>query len=242
MPLISLLRASGALHRLPDGLRLHELLDGYICHWRDCPFADALSPSLLKHLLKAEGVHGRMTVSPTARLHAVRPRPRHRDRMDPQLPEQILVRRLRLPMGERARRGHAAAAAKGEKPVAALRCRWTHCRLRESGRVSVDALPTSGEWKGSKPSVMPTHGHTSATRNRRPAFCLACHAQIWFGTNTPCGGAYRAPTSSLGEGGFEMVLSLTQWAEDCHLMAPPCTYSSFFNRDKQGVSPFRCFR
>ena len=27
-----------------------------ISHWRDCHFADALSPSLLKHLLKVEGV------------------------------------------------------------------------------------------------------------------------------------------------------------------------------------------
>ena len=25
------------------------------CHWRDCHFADALSPSILKHLLNAEG-------------------------------------------------------------------------------------------------------------------------------------------------------------------------------------------
>ena len=37
-------------------------------HWRDCHFADATSPSLLKHLLKVEGGCSRMTeLSPTAR-------------------------------------------------------------------------------------------------------------------------------------------------------------------------------
>ena len=30
-------------------------LDGSPSHWRDCHFADVLSPSLLKHLLKVEG-------------------------------------------------------------------------------------------------------------------------------------------------------------------------------------------
>ena len=30
-------------------------LDGLGSHWRDCHFADALSPSLLKQLLKGEG-------------------------------------------------------------------------------------------------------------------------------------------------------------------------------------------
>ena len=29
--------------------------DGGCSHWRDCHFADALSPSLLKHLQKGEG-------------------------------------------------------------------------------------------------------------------------------------------------------------------------------------------
>ena len=36
-------------------------------HWReDCHFDEALSPSLLKHLLEVEGGYSRMTVSPTA--------------------------------------------------------------------------------------------------------------------------------------------------------------------------------
>ena len=30
-------------------------VDGKTSHWRDCHFADALSSSLLKHLLKGEG-------------------------------------------------------------------------------------------------------------------------------------------------------------------------------------------
>ena len=31
-------------------------LNGFLSHWRDyCHFVDALSPSLLKHLLKVEG-------------------------------------------------------------------------------------------------------------------------------------------------------------------------------------------
>ena len=30
---------------------------GSASHWKDCHFADALSPSLLKHLLKLEGGH-----------------------------------------------------------------------------------------------------------------------------------------------------------------------------------------
>ena len=34
---------------------------------QDCHFADALSPSLLIHLLTVEGGGSRMTVSPTAR-------------------------------------------------------------------------------------------------------------------------------------------------------------------------------
>ena len=38
-------------------------------HWRDCHFADALSLSPLKHLLKVEGGASRMTVSPTANGH-----------------------------------------------------------------------------------------------------------------------------------------------------------------------------
>ena len=33
-----------------------EDCSGPFSHWRDCHFADALSPSLLKHLLKVEGV------------------------------------------------------------------------------------------------------------------------------------------------------------------------------------------
>ena len=33
----------------------HDHHDGGSSHWRDCHFADALSPSLLKHLLKVEG-------------------------------------------------------------------------------------------------------------------------------------------------------------------------------------------
>ena len=38
-------------------------------HWRDCHFADATSPSLLKHLLKVEGGCSRMTeLSPAAQV------------------------------------------------------------------------------------------------------------------------------------------------------------------------------
>ena len=35
--------------------------------WRDCHSADALSPSLLKHLLEGEGARSRITVASTAR-------------------------------------------------------------------------------------------------------------------------------------------------------------------------------
>ena len=44
-----------------------NLATGDSSHWRDCHFADAPSPSLLKHLLKVEGGCSRMTVSPMAR-------------------------------------------------------------------------------------------------------------------------------------------------------------------------------
>ena len=37
------------------GLGSTALHRGGISRWRDCHFADALSPSLLKHLLKVEG-------------------------------------------------------------------------------------------------------------------------------------------------------------------------------------------
>ena len=51
----------------PAGLEREAVILGYkagsmkyrtggISHWRDCHFVDALSPSLLKHLLKVEGV------------------------------------------------------------------------------------------------------------------------------------------------------------------------------------------
>ena len=50
---------------------------------RDCHFADNLSPSLLKHLLKGGGRGGgRMTVSPTARCG----HPRHRRRRHRRVP------------------------------------------------------------------------------------------------------------------------------------------------------------
>ena len=48
----------------PDGGRVRASIAGWLAtieiggrgHWRDCHFAGALSPSLLKHLLKVEGV------------------------------------------------------------------------------------------------------------------------------------------------------------------------------------------
>ena len=38
-----------------DDRRTHEQLTAPPSHWRDCHFADALSPSLLKHLTNMEG-------------------------------------------------------------------------------------------------------------------------------------------------------------------------------------------
>ena len=54
----------------PQVMGLTVLSAGTSSHWREfCHFADALSSSLLKHLLKVEGC-GRMTISSTARhLH-----------------------------------------------------------------------------------------------------------------------------------------------------------------------------
>ena len=53
-----------------DGARTPKIGIGSTSHWRDCHFADTLSASTLKHLLKdGRGGCSRMTFSPTARGH-----------------------------------------------------------------------------------------------------------------------------------------------------------------------------
>ena len=60
-------------------------------HWRDCHFADALSPSLLKHLLKTEGGCSRMTVSPMASPSGVVARRVHPRAVLQQLPHDVVL-------------------------------------------------------------------------------------------------------------------------------------------------------
>ena len=52
-----------ALGRPPRQGQPPEGWAGEDSHWRDCHFADALSPSLLKHLLKVEGVQQNDTLA-----------------------------------------------------------------------------------------------------------------------------------------------------------------------------------
>ena len=91
--------------------------DGWNSHCREfCYFADALSPSLLKHLLKAEGGCGGMTAAPTAnRLERLRLRHRRRGLAGDRVQGRVRGRRRR---GQPEARGGAADAA--ADPAAAL--------------------------------------------------------------------------------------------------------------------------